>query len=152
MEVWTRTRDLYEYQKRLSLLRNDGMAAEIFRRYLFHMYRSRFLVYRSLLTFSNASVSEVAAAWPLRSSLLKLLLLVCAAHCSILQNTATFCNTLQHSKIISAQTAAAGVCDTLQHTVTHCNSLQHSTIISVQTAAASVRIILQHSAPYCNRL
>ena len=40
-----------------------------------------------------------------------------ATHCNTLQHTAAHCSTLQHT---------ATHCNTLQHTATHCNTLQHT--------------------------
>jgi len=39
------------------------------------------------------------------------------------QHTATYCNTLQHTKTLHH---SATLCNTLQHTATHCNTLQHT--------------------------
>ena len=47
-----------------------------------------------------------------------------ATHCNTVQHTATYCNTLSHKEI--SRTISKAYCNTLQHTATHCNTLPHT--------------------------
>jgi len=79
-----------------------------------------------------------------------------------LQQTATHCDTLQHTatswrKYVDTYVQGHSCsfydshCDTLQHTVTHCNTLQHSAIHcnTLQHTATHCNT-LQHTATHCN--
>jgi len=92
-----------------------------------------------------------------------------ATHCN---STATRCNTLQHKECqcggergcnILQHTNTATLCNTLQHTATRCNTLQHDATqgllecgnewecnILHHTNAARHRNTLQHAATHCN--
>ena len=62
---------------------------------------------------------------------------------SVLQHTATHCNTLQHT---------ATHCNTLQRTATHCNSLQHTATHSQHTAThcnTGDQVLEEHLVPEC---
>jgi len=81
-----------------------------------------------------------------------------ATYCNTLQHTTTHCNTLRHTKdsetIVQTLQHAATHCNTLQHTATHCNTLQHTaTHRDTQTTRRPSRRhcnTLQHTATHCN--
>jgi len=78
-----------------------------------------------------------------------------ATHCNTLQQTTTHCNTLQHTKQtarhpryiacsvlakthrVPALQHTASHCNTLQHTATHCNTLSNHTSNTLQHTATS---------------
>ena len=76
-----------------------------------------------------------------------------ATHCSILQHSAVYCNTLHFTatqgrfaicrRVPHSSEYTATHCNTLQHTAPHCNTTQHN---------AKQRNTLQHNATHCNTL
>jgi len=71
------------------------------------------------------------------------------------RDTATHCNTLQHTANTLQHTATH--CNTLQHAATHCNTLQrtttHCTLTRQHTAThCNILHTLQHTATHCNTL
>jgi len=74
-----------------------------------------------------------------------------AAHCNLLQHTATscmqlpatHCNIENCNRIRSSKAKYVTHCNTLQYTATHCNTLQHT---------ATHCNTLQHIAIHCNML
>jgi len=76
-----------------------------------------------------------------------------ATHCNTLQHTATPCNTLQHTAIhcneeSAVSACASHYCDTLQHTAMHCNVLQRG----ICCECLHLALLQRTTAPHCNTL
>ena len=86
----------------------------------------------------------------LATSMVLLRLLCCCNSvelcCSVLQHTATHCNTL---RLVCCCNSVELCCSVLQHTATHCNTLRLLCCCNSIELCCSV---LQHTATHCNTL
>jgi len=80
-----------------------------------------------------------------------------ATHCNTLQHTAIHCNTIQHTarrqtwhlhKWCNTPQHTATHCNTLQHTATHCNTLQHTATHFNKSNMSSIPILLLNHCWY----
>jgi len=74
-----------------------------------------------------------------------------ASYCNTLQHTATHCNTLQHTATFpqsQLEIPCTVYCNTLHHTATHCRDSMYSILQNTATHCNT----LQHTASYCNTL